>query len=252
MRGVAVALMILYHLIFDLEYFAVLKIDASKGPALWLARATVLLFLLLVGLSLHLSRSRALERGQAQERARGEAREELSRFSRGLMKRSAGLLCIAMAITAASYLAIGRGFIVFGALHLIGLSLVLAYPFLMLGRGNFLIGMIIVLIGTVLPDVRVDHPWLIWIGLAPSDFYSLDYVPVFPWFGVVLIGIALGDLLYPLGRRRFELPDISESVAVRPLAFLGRVSLLVYLVHQPLMILVLYLLGFSTGILRHI
>lgn len=38
MRGVAVALMILYHLIFDLEYFAVLKIDASKGPALWLAR----------------------------------------------------------------------------------------------------------------------------------------------------------------------------------------------------------------------
>jgi uncharacterized membrane protein len=66
----------------------------------------------------------------------------------------------------------------------------------------------------------------------------VDYEPIFPWFGIVLTGMGLGEYLYPEGVRRFTLSQIPEIV-VRPLAFMGRHSLIIYLVHQPLIILVI-------------
>ena len=66
----------------------------------------------------------------------------------------------------------------------------------------------------------------------------MDYEPIFPWFGLVLIGMGLGEYLYPDGLRRFTLPQI-PAVFMQPLAFLGRHSLIIYLVHQPLIILII-------------
>jgi uncharacterized membrane protein len=70
----------------------------------------------------------------------------------------------------------------------------------------------------------------------------LDYWPIFPWFGVMLLGVFVGNALYS---------DVSKQAArtaprpplSRPLAFLGRHSLLVYFVHQPILIAALVLLG---------
>jgi uncharacterized membrane protein len=73
----------------------------------------------------------------------------------------------------------------------------------------------------------------------------LDYFPIFPWFGVILMGIALGDLLYRGYRRRIALPDLSGSSFVKPFAFFGRNSLAIYLIHQPVLITLFYLFGFS-------
>jgi uncharacterized membrane protein len=75
---------------------------------------------------------------------------------------------------------------------------------------------------------------------VPQDFYSVDYFPVFPWFGVILMGMGLGDWLYPGYRRRIPVRDISSSHFVRALAFLGQNSLAIYLVHQPVMISLLF------------
>jgi uncharacterized membrane protein len=127
-------------------------------------------------------------------------------------------------------------------LHLIGLSLLLAYPFLRLLKGNFIFGLLFILIGIHLQDISVSFPWLFWMGLVSHDFYSVDYFPVFPWFGVILVGMGLGGLLYPSYRRRISVPDLSGSPFVRYLSFLGRNSLAIYLVHQP-MIIMLLLLG---------
>jgi uncharacterized membrane protein len=231
LRGGAIVLMVLYHLVFDLNYFAVYDIDVSSGFWLTVARAAASLFLLLVGLSLTLSHSRAQLLGQE------------DRFRLRLVKRSAWILGLALGITIVTYLFIGRGFIVFGVLHLIGLSLLLAYPFLWLHKANIIFGLLFILFRLYLQNISVGFPWLLWLGLAPSGFYSVDYFPVFPWFGVILVGMGLGDRLYPGYRRGIPVPDLSSSPFVRGLAFLGRNSLAIYLVHQPVMIAILYLAG---------
>jgi len=66
----------------------------------------------------------------------------------------------------------------------------------------------------------------------------VDYEPVFPWTGIVLVGMGLGEYLYPGGVRKFTVPCIS-AFFIRPLASLGRHSLIIYLVHQPIIILLL-------------
>jgi uncharacterized membrane protein len=229
LRGVAIVLMVLYHLVFDLDYFAVYDIDVSSGFWLAVARVAASLFLLLVGLSLTLSHSRARLLGQE------------DRFPLRLLKRSALIFSLALGITLVTYLFIGRGYIIFGVLHLIGLSLLLAYPFLRLRKAKIIFGCLVILLGAYFQNISVGFPWLLLLGLAPPDFYSVDYVPVFPWFGVILVGMGLGEWLYPGYRRRIPVRDLSRSPFVRALTFLGYNSLAVYLVHQPVIIAIMCL-----------
>ena len=231
LRGVAVVLMISYHFIFDLDYLKIHEIDAAHGLPLILARTTVALFLILVGLSVSLSHSRAQMLGQD------------GRFFGRLAERSAWILTLALAISAVTYLALGKGFIVFGILHLIGLSLLLVYPFIGLDRRIFLFGIIFIMLGMYFKGISVDYPWLLWLGIAPMDFYSLDYVPLFPWFGVVLMGMGIGDVLYPDYQRSVELPDLSCNRLVRLFSILSRHSLAIYLMHQPLILVLLLFLS---------
>lgn len=227
LRGCAILLMVLYHLLFDLNYFAIYDIDVSSGFPLAMARTAASLFLLLVGISLTLSYSRSRLMGHE------------SGFLPHLLKRSAWILSLAVGVSWVTYLAIGRGFVVFGVLHLIGLSLLLAYPFLKLKNANFVFGVAFILLGKYSGAISVGFPWLLWLGLAPANFYSVDYFPVLPWFGVILLGMGLGSLLYPGYRRSFTLPDLSASSMSRVLAFLGQNSLAIYLVHQPVIIMLL-------------
>ena len=129
---------------------------------------------------------------------------------------------------------------------MIGLSLPLAYPFLRQGRKNFILGSILIILGLYVQDISVDRSWLLWLGLAPASFYSLDYVPLLPWFGVVLYGVGFGGLLYPGYKRRVSWLDqitVSGCSCVKLLCYLGRNSLTIYLVHQPLIILLMFLAG---------
>jgi len=231
LRGMAIVLMVLFHLAFDLNYFGVFKVEISSSFWFYLARFTASLFLLLVGVSLTLSRSRARLLGQE------------DRFRFRLIKRGLWIFSLAMGVTLVTYLFIGSGFIVFGVLHLIGVSLLLAYPFLRLHGLNFIFGLLFILLGSVLQSHSVDFPWLLWLGLAPMDFRSVDYLPLLPWFGVILIGVAFGDLFYQGYCRRIPVPDLAGSSLVSGLAFLGRNSLAIYLVHQPVLIGLMYLGG---------
>lgn len=235
-RGLAIVSMVVFHLAFDLNYFRIYEIDMTGGFWFYLARLTASLFLLLVGISLSLSHSQAKLAGQ------------LSQYPFRLLKRSLWILSLALAITLVTYILVGRGFIVFGILHLISISILLAYPLLRLGRINALLGLAAILLGLYIQELEVDYFWLIWLGLAPRDFVSLDYVPLLPWFGLVLIGMATGGLLYPDLVRRFPLPDISAGPLARGLTFLGRNSLAIYILHQPLLLGLIYLVeGSSLG-----
>lgn len=234
-RGLAVVMMVLFHLAYDLSYFGVYGLDMYSGFWFYFARATASIFILLAGVSLSISASRARLQGLDQKLYLKFVRRGMEIFSLGL------------GITAVTYLLIGNGFIIFGILHFIGLSIILAYPFLNLKALNMMIGAAIIVAGIYLQGLEFNFPWLLWLGLAPKGFYTLDYFPLFPWFGVILIGIFLGDVLYDGYTRRYtgriNLPDLSGSAPAKPFVFLGQNSLVIYLVHQPVLIAVLYLLG---------
>lgn len=230
-RGLAVIMMVFYHFLYDLNYFSVYPLNVRSGIWLYFAEATAATFIVLVGASLTLHASRS--------RMRGDSEKLFSRF----FKRGVKVFSLGLAITLATYLLIASGFILFGVLHFIGVSTVLAYPFLRLRTFNLFAGSAIVLIGFYLQGLTFNFSWLLWLGFVPYDFYTLDYFPILPWFGLVLIGIYLGNRFYRDGKRVFKLPDLSGFFIVNQLSVLGRNSLAVYLIHQPVLVATLFLVG---------
>jgi uncharacterized membrane protein len=84
----------------------------------------------------------------------------------------------------------------------------------------------------------------VWLGLKPANFYSFDYFPLLPWFGLLLIGIFLGNIFYPNGKRNFKI-FIPEGKVANIITFLGKNSLLIYFIHQPIIFFVLLLFGYG-------
>ncbi|MBI4020946.1 MAG: DUF1624 domain-containing protein [Candidatus Aenigmarchaeota archaeon] len=205
-RGVAIILMLISNLQFDLAYFA----GFSFSPE-WtvLARATAALFLLLVGVSLTLSRARGPRPGK-------------------FVKRGLRIFGYGLVVTAASWVAVGDSLILFGILHLIGIAIILSVPLLARPVAAAVAGVLVIIAGlaTAWPT------WLLWLGPA-TGYFSVDYTPLLPWWGVVLLGIAAGHTLFPGGRGRGT-SDRFRALPLRVLAGLGRRSLLIYLIHQPI------------------
>ena len=144
-------------------------------------------------------------------------------------------------ITLFTWIFLPNEMIVFGVLHLIGASIILAYPFLRLKLANVALGLFCIAVGLYLHDFSVAHPWFAWLGIRPNSF-MLDYWPLFPWFGVTLLGVFAGNALYGDVSKR-AVRTTPPPLSSRPLAFLGRHSLLIYFVHQPVLIAALVLLG---------
>ena len=132
---------------------------------------------------------------------------------------------------------------VFGILHFIGLSIILVPPFLKRPFWSLPAGVFCIIAGNYLENFRFGFPWLLWLGFIPEQFFTVDYFPLLPWFGVFLLGVFLGNLLYPGYRRVFCLPDLSGNIPVKGMAFLGRHSLVIYLLHQPVLLILLAALG---------
>ncbi|TGQ03474.1 heparan-alpha-glucosaminide N-acetyltransferase domain-containing protein, partial [Mesorhizobium sp. M2E.F.Ca.ET.219.01.1.1] len=88
----------------------------------------------------------------------------------------------------------------------------------------------------------LDHPWLWWIGLSAINPRSNDYVPLFPWFGAVLAGIAVVKLASASGLLA-RLGTWMPGRWSNPLTFIGRHSLAFYLIHQPLLFGSIWLLS---------
>jgi uncharacterized membrane protein len=84
--------------------------------------------------------------------------------------------------------------------------------------------------------IQEPNVLLLTIGIHQPELwrYTVDYFPIFPWFGVVLFGMALGGILYKDGKRQFPFPDISKYVPVRIVSWFGKNSLTIYLAHQPI------------------
>lgn len=219
LRGFAICAMIVYHFSFDLRYFGVTRSD-FEHDLFWLtARAAILSsFLLLAGVSLVLA-----ERG--------------ARSPTHFWQHVGIIAACALLVSAGSYAMFPRSYIWFGVLHAIAASLILARPLARHPRTALVIGTIVIVGGVTLSDPAFDNRALGWLGFMTSKPSTEDYVPLFPWAGVVFVGIAVG---HALTRSGFS---VLAPLARPPrwLAWMGRHSLLIYMLHQPLLISALWL-----------
>jgi uncharacterized membrane protein len=229
-RGIAILQMIAYHLCYDLNYFGYIHVAMTHDPG-WIAWRTAIVaqFLLLVGVSIVL-RERA---APVDSRRSAAYAMRYWRFWRRWLQIA---LCAAAVSVASAYLFHAR-FIWFGVLHFVALALLLAVPLQGLGRWNLLLGCAAIAagVGVHLPQFSADT--LSWIGFSPIKPHTEDFVPVFPWFGVVLIGMGLA-WVWQSGKG--PLPRALRAYTGRYLGvlrLLGRWPLTVYMVHQPLLFL---------------
>lgn len=221
-RGLAVVFMVLFNYAFTLDYLRIYTL--TEGWLFWwlFPRLVAGAFIFIAGVSLTISYSRNKSWGK--------------HIRRGLMIFSFGLL-----ITAATWLFVPSATVWFGALHFIGLAVILSLLFVK-WKPKYLaaFGIAALLIGAYLNSLVFDFPWLLWLGFIPSVFTTLDYFPLLPWLGVFLIGMAFGKKYYKNGKRRFTMSEIKNT---GPITFLGRHSLIIYLLHQPILLLILRGLG---------
>lgn len=216
-RGLAILAMVVYHFAWDLYYLGFTTTDVMTEPG-WMAlqRSILASFLGLVGAGLVLGHSRGIR-------------------WRAFWRRFALLATAAALVSAGTYAVFPDYFVFFGVLHAIAIFSLCALPlvraplWLVLGlAGAFLA----VSASVVVPEF--SNRWLAWIGLWAESPPTTDIVPFFPWFAVVLLGIAAMRLLLA-SPVRTVLEHWQAGRWTRWLAVAGRWSLIIYLLHQPLL-----------------
>ena len=229
LRGFALLAMTLYHFVWDLGFFGyVLPDTASTGFWVLFARAIAFSFLFLVGISLILGHGNGLRK-------------------RRFLMRLAQVAGAAAVISLVTWFAIPGGFIFFGILHAIALFSVLALPFLRLPWwATVLAALLIGTVGLTFTNDVFEAPWLWWVGMSPTPPLSNDYVPLFPWFAATLLGVATAQAMSPSLWGKAAATPI-PSPAGQPLSFIGQHSLVYYLVHQPIMLVLIWCFQFVTG-----
>ena len=224
-RGVALIAMAIYHLAWDLEFFGYAPpgMTAVGGWKLF-ARSIAGSFLFLVGFSLFLAHAKGVRWPS-------------------FWRRFAMVALSAAAITIVTWFATPGNFIFFGILHQIAFASLAGLLFLQMPAAIvFAIGVAIIAIGNLWSTPLLDNIWLSWIGLSETRPRSSDFVPVFPWFGVVLIGIAAA-----MTASRYGITDRLRALVpgkwTSPLSFIGQHSLAFYLIHQPVLIALVWVMS---------
>ena len=200
-RGFAVLLMIIFHFSYDLAVFGHVNIQFQKDPFWWgFPRLIVFLFMIAVGMSLRLV--------------------HVPNYRwKPFFQRWLKLVVFALIISVSTYFAFPDRWIYFGTLHSIAVCSLMAIPFVRYPKISGLLALIflvpVVLFKWSLPWIELPHK-------------SMDYIPAFPWVGVVFLGIYLHSVNF----NKFLLPDIKPLQA---LAWMGKHSLLIYMLHQPIL-----------------
>jgi uncharacterized membrane protein len=227
-RGLAITLMFAYHFCYDLAYFRFVPWTSDdmlteSGWIVW-RNLIVTSFLTLVGFSLAL-------------------RTVFKPSSSDFWKRWAQIAGAAMMVSLASYGFSSERWIYFGILHFIAVTLLLCRLMLLRiksARWIAALGVAAIVTGFLFSNSALDSPPLNILGFAAHKPQTDDYVPLFPGIGVVLIGIAGGLLWKAHGFKPVAaLSGLQAAVPVplqKVLAQMGRWSLTIYLVHQPILI----------------
>ena len=209
--------MVVYHFCFDLAYNGWLVADFGEDLRwIWFRIPILGSFLFIAGVSLGLAEAHGQTPAQ-------------------FWRRVAIIAAAAALVSLGSYLLFPGSFIYFGVLHAIALMSVLARPLLRWGAWRIAIGVAVVAAGATMQVPLFDQPAIHWVGLMTFKPRTEDYVPLFPWFGMVLVGAGIGTMAAPRRSWAERLAAWKLPSAIGWIGWLGRHSLAVYLLHQPLL-----------------
>lgn len=230
LRGLAVIGMVVFHAIFIYNFTAQSGLELYSGGYLILARTVQFTFITLVGVCMAISRT---------YRPVGFYKRQLKRFVK------VGIC--ALLVTLGTYYTQPDFYVRFGILHFIAVASLLIMFFarftnlnLLLAIGSYLLGDFLVTIpGNVLP--------LTILGFQNTTMNTFDLFPIFPWISLMFLGLFLGNLA--LKKRAFEsYPLKIEPEYIKPLLpliYIGHYALLIYVIHIPIIVVILELLGFN-------
>jgi len=222
LRGLSILLMVIYHFSYDLDLFG--YIDTAFGKGLWIPFRYIIVigFLTLVGVSLVIVHHEQIN-------------------WKSVNKRSVQLLIAGLLVSASGYFVAAHKITVFGILQLILVSSLLVLPVIKKPVAALVLGICVFVIGHTYTSSVFNNVWLHWLGMAEIIRPALDYVPIFPWLGIVSIGVYVGHwFISDKGRKvgAFTLSQHSNLIIRKTHQFIeimGQHSLVIYLVHQPIM-----------------
>lgn len=220
-RGFFVVLMIVFHFCFVLADYGYVGFDFYRDP-FWLHSRTFIVsgFLIIVGVSLVLANHNGFR-------------------PKPYFRRLALLVFYAALVSISTYIQVGERWVYFGILHFIAVASIVGLGVVHYQWLSLILGIIIIAMGVSLENAFFNPYRINWLGFMTHKPPTNDYVPLFPWLGVVFIGIFVGHWL--LKRRDQSLLNSllswqSDSAPFKVLAFLGRHAIHVYIVHVPLFI----------------
>lgn len=217
LRVVAILLMIVFHIIYDLNVFGGVDVSYTTGLWMWVGKIAGLLFIFVSGISSGLS-SKPVQRGVK-------------------------VFGIGMIITVVTYFFLGDIYIRFGILHLLGTGMILSPLIHRLHSAVIVAGAgIIVFISNQIADIIVNTVVLLPLGLKYQGFRSADYYPLIPYLAVFMLGIVTYKLYYYQGKSLLRGNRENEFITK-----VSKSSLVIYLLHQPIIIAAILLVQIALG-----
>jgi uncharacterized membrane protein len=208
-RTLAVLMMIVFHIGYDMNVFKMIRIDLSSPFWYYFPRVIVFFFLYAVGLSQYLSYHQGMNWPKF-----------WSRFTK--------IFGGAIVITVTTYFMFPQNWVYFGTLHCIAIGSLVAVFFLRFQKVSLL--MIILIIGTYqIAGLSTNDLSIL------KDIKSMDFIPLYPWVWVILFG--------QLSAKYFIQIPLPHWKWINKLNFLGRHSLIIYLLHQPIIYGILWLIN---------
>lgn len=218
-RGAAIAGVVIFHIVWDLDYTRLIA-PGLAGHPMWLlfGRSLAGSFMFLVGVSLVLAH-------------RSEFR--WSPF----VKRLLVIALAALAISVVTRIAFPQSFVYFGILHAITAASILGILFLRLPVVLVAaLGALMIAAPNFIGSSLFNHRLIAWVGFAQQPPLSNDYVPIFPWVGVTLLGIVLTRVAISRSMHMWLYSHEPRGPVAASFGWMGRHSLPIYLVHQPVLL----------------
>lgn len=216
LRGVALVAMVIFHASWNLDLFGFANLGVTSQIGwIWFARSIAGSFIFLAGASLVLA--------------------ELSgQGAKPKIKRICKIAAAAIVVSIATYLVFPDSFVYFGILHHIALASLLAWPLINVNSiALAVLAIALVGINQMFAFEFADTRWLAWIGLSNEVPPTNDYVPLLPWFSVCLMGLITGK---EISKRTSVTSILAHKPRwTKPLIWMGKHSLIIYLLHQPIL-----------------